>query len=434
MKAPLLLLILLFSTTTLAIEERYRPEPTETTTATALKQLPDLIVTQILLPDEMPIATTITGIDVEIANIGKGAADGYIKVDISIDSPELPSCKVSTPLGGGFGSPFLSQSGRALRYIKILPGEKIKVSSFIEQLGEGWPYACQRPLTQNFTIIAEINPKGQASAQGSLKPRGRILETDSTNNILQKTVSIVRKPKISEYELTLKPGETMFTIPVDDKISVHAFRQLTSCEVYEYKGEEEAHGSDKRLDLSKAELVKIEDNIEAGRIYIASCDYASTVTFTGSDLEPFNKRLNPNTLHAVPTRAGMRGLRVYEIFEGCSNPHGPGHDTEFFAYISGRRNKAGQMSPEKVVAYTPVSPGIVYLVKCGGSYGGVWDPTQAKPIKGAPVYIGQGYHPFRPRAMGTAPRRLSRAGGGQFTGYTYQYKAQNVYKGIGASY
>ena len=378
--------------------------------------LPDMVVTKIFVPDELPRYSTLEAIDVEIQNVGRGWMKGNLRIDFEIDSRDLSSCRIRQSVGGGFGNPDATRTARSMRYTKIAPGEKVKMTSFISGLKYGLPDICRKPVQHDFKIRVTINP---IQGQG-LRPRGAILESDHGNNVLEKEIKLIDGTKRGTFEMKFIEGDNFFSVPVVDNVSVLAFMQLTGCDVLDVPSESQ---NDRRrtLDLSTLTHAPITHTLTAGNVYVARCGKRSTFTFAGDDPGSFSIEILGRRLTAVPSRAGQQGMRAYETLKGCSIARGGGHSTEFLTYVPGNRNIRSKPFPEKVLATSPIRPGLVYLIRCDTTYGGVYDGEDAVASVGERL-INRDSTPTRRLDVPNNPRGPGRYFGSRVTGYNYRYK------------
>jgi len=406
--------------------EVYAPS---TTTFSSTYKLPDLIVSKIFIPDNIQQYTTLESLAVEIKNVGNAEASGYIYVDISITGENIPGCKTRAIAGGSNGGLSSTNSPYQHRYASLLPNQTFIVPLSTPAIGYSVPGSCQLPITKDVTITAEVNPIG-GSIGISRTPRGRILESDMSNNVLAKTVNAVKisstqtdSKVMFTHQFKLVPGMNAFSMPLVTEFTVKSFRESTGCELFEYLAETTAQSSGNRvLDLSDLTLAKLDEKMMPGIPYFARCTYGSTVSINGYDPGPFNKALVYNGLNVVTTRASMRGLRLFEVAEDCGRAYSSGRGTSFYAYASGTRNILGKLLVETAPPQNPIVPGQLYLATCGNPGGGIWDSSSGSQSYAVMRPEGADHLPYSSRSSGSSIYRPSRIGGRTgFQNYNYNY-------------
>lgn len=388
---------------------------------------PDLVVNAIHLPDQLPLYTKIEKFAVEIGNKGPGIAEGEITVEISILGKNMPRCKTRIPVGGAFGDPaatFRLGETRLMRETRLRPGDALNVTYYM-------PFYCQNAIVGDFKVNATVNPIGGGTTGSSVRPKGRLTETDHTNNYFSKLIKVSDEfTGEAEYQMNVKlvPGENFFSIPVSQKFNADAFVKSTGCEIFELS-ETSLYGSERSIDATKIFLVPRYKDLEPGHIYVADCPSYAVIEFKGADPGPFNIRLGGNTVTAVPSRIGMIGKRLFELTDGCGIIRGA-----FYSYVPGARTRTGKILPESLGSTTGVVPGLVYLVKCRTTTPGTWDPSEEyyleRSVTGViptsslrtmyrPLGDSQSYYPVKFGAMGSTYRSPSRLGSTRAYSYTY---------------
>ncbi len=385
--------------------------------------LPDLIIEDIHVPDELPRYTLLEELSLEVKNIGSGKAEGLIQVEVYIDAQNMPNCRSRYSLGGyGFSDPKLTSHTQRWRYSVIPPGATQTLYLQLPwQIGKPLAPGCQfLPLANDFTIIATVNPAGGGFG-ASRTPRGRILESNHNNNLFKKEIKIVDNPAIQTVEIRLAQGTTGFTMPLEvDGLTSEEFVRRTSCDLLYLPKESIISGvGEKTLNLGFLSRPRAEEQMKPGVAYFANCAYPTRLRVTGREPEPFQLDLVSKALNILPTRMGHAGLRFIDLYNGCTKGHERQVNSVIYSYVPGIRNRAGKMIGEIVPPYTSLVPGNLYFMLCDSSYGGLWDPEGVKK-----KFVGES-HTSRPNlkplrvqhfqgtpATGSGFRYASRAGGG----------------------
>lgn len=347
--------------------------------------LPDLIVEEIGLPDALPKNSILgQGFPIKIKNIGEAIAEGQVMVLLEIKSKHGKNCKINLYAGGGVGTrsnPSVFSLHRLVRSTFIAPGESLNVYAY-DYITRGSYFApgsgcLTRILNSDVTVRATVNPIG-GSLYSGLIPRGRIKESDMTNNRLEKTIKITGDfLKIPELSIPVRfvSGMNLFSMPVEDEVSVYAFTQSTGCTLFKL-GEEYSKttgwGTRKVPQITPyLENLNFDEMLKPGVVYAALCEFPLTFTFTGKDPGVFEQELTPRGVTAVATRAGMMGMQFYQLIDGCSNL--VGGNSDIYRFTKGWENVNRKLRAHRMFYRANVVPGEAYFVLCDNSAGGVWD-------------------------------------------------------------
>ncbi len=396
-------------------EEEYYPTPPR---PSAPKGLPDLIVTRIIIPDELPLYAIVESFEVEIANVGESVAHGEMDVYVELRAPNIPRCALRIPAGE-------YSRGRVSPNVYLMPGEKmvVKIADIPYGTGAGaLPWSCRRPIAGDLTIIAEVNP----AMGGQVGPvyRGSILESEQKNNRMEKTVRVREELGYWSIPVKLVKGLNAFSVPVVTKMLAKQFSETTGCELFKLPHENlKASLGLRTIDIEELRPVSPVEELKAGEVYFAQCLKDSKLSFEGLDPGPLNIELPGKGLMLVGSRAGMQGRRIYELVQGCGNPWAL---TRYMSFVPGERTAIGKMLAERLHFTIPIVPGLAYAIWCPNALGGVWDPKGVERYPGEPVKAkttGIVYYPARPPAMRSSYRYPSGILGSR-GGRIYVYRAE----------
>ena len=399
-------------------EEEYPPPPRPTSVAA----LPDLIVSRIVIPDELPLYTVIESFEIDVTNIGNAPASGKIEVYMEMRAPNIPRCALRISVGQYSG-------GRIARHTYIQPGETVRVLTREPYHSQSptLPWVCRRPLAGDLIIHTEVNP----AMGGQVGPvyRGRLRELSRANNVREKRVRV--SEDLDEWTIPIKfvKGLNAFSVPVKSNTLAKQFSEVTGCALYKpVIAAEKAMLGLRTVDVEALQYVSSAETLKAGEVYFAQCRYGSTFHFIGPDPERLHIDLPGKGLKLVGTRAGMTGRRIYELVKGCGNPWAL---TRYHSIVPGERTAIRKMLVERLHFTTPIVPGLAYSIYCPYSNGGVWDSKDVKRYPGEPIRLkAHAYYPARPPArrssyrypsgiLGSRGGRLYTYRAGQGDAYTY---------------
>ena len=399
--------------------------------------LPDLVVNKIDLPDELPVNSIIgPGWNVEIKNIGAGKVDGQANVVVELFSKHSSRCRIEVYSGGSLGetNPAYYNLMRMMRHTVLYPGQTLKVpiyDSLGRTTGSSNDFGClSKILTGDLTVKVTVNPEG-GGVQGGLVPipGRRVKESDTTNNVAEKTVKIVDLENIKniKFPYKLREGMNAFFVPVKTDVSVYGFEGATGCSLY---GVNETmlkgYSNRKAPDLAQMTMsVDYSETLTPGKAYVAKCPQDAVILFEGSDPGAFEKEVNQKGLTLAPTRVGMMGRRVFQLLKGCANAGG--QNLAFNHIVNGNRNLIGKLVTELVSYNNLVAPGDAYLVYCDSTgERPVWDISKESfaenSISGNADNIYQ--ESRRITAYNSYPHRSKGLGtfGGSIYGQTFYYR------------
>jgi hypothetical protein len=343
--------------------------------------LPDLVVTDIIIPDTLPLYTVVEDFGIEIKNKGNGILNGRVRLDVDILSPNLPGaqCRLrSLYAGGGLGQtdPKEASALFQIRESYLLPGQSTIVPLFIPGYDERLSRSCRRQLTEDLVIRVRVNPPDGGFTRHRDLLRGNIVESDYSNNEFEKRIKVTnRAEEISNYPLVFDRGLNAFSLPVIvPEFTAYDFVESTGCELYKLDEEDLPSSRIGRVmvDLTKIQYVDYSEQLEPGIGYFAECDFATTLSVTGKDPGELHIPLIPSGLNLLPTRIGMLGQRFMDVTTGCT--YGKSDETTFYRFVSGNRNQAGKITSEVQFRSAGIVPGQLYFMLCGHSQGGTWDP------------------------------------------------------------
>lgn len=347
------------------------------------KALPDLIITKIDVPDELPAGSRIEGFQVSIKNIGEGSVDSTAELLVKMKSPTMPSCQEKVRLGTGTGTSanprFESSSRRNRGGYFLAPGKEDVVYVNFGVLGSGRETAgaaiCTQPLREYVNITAEINPKGGRSYGSS---QGMVLESDDSNNVFNKNIHVGFDVIADTLTLKLVAGLNAFSVPLITNTTVEELSLKSGCNIFKLPFTKESYGNRRSFDTSKIVPAPLSEVLDPLTPYFADCKYFSThITLKGKDPGAFNLEINPKSVTFLPVRSGMIGNQLKDYLQGCSDVFFG--TTGFYSYVTVyntyNRNSIGKkLISERRESTNTLVPGIFYFVYCDSSYGGVWDP------------------------------------------------------------
>lgn len=388
---------------------------------------PDLVVTNINLPDELPENSIIgPGWTVEIKNIGAGKAEGQINVRAELFSKQISRCVFDVYAGGSYGekNPAYMNLMKMLRFTRLFPGQTLEVPIY-DKLGRASEAPADsgclgRVMNNDITIKITVNPIGG----GGIEPKGRIEESDMTNNILTKTIKIVSADKMKNirFPYTLLEGMSVFYPPVKSNISVFGLEGSTGCSVYDVDEKQLKSYSNKRVpDISQ--ILNPSDPFETlkpGKAYATKCQNKAIVLFEGEDSGAFSKEVNNRGLTIVPTRAGMMGRRVFQLLKGCARASSA--RVQFFHIVSGNRNLNSKILSETMGYNDLISPGDAYIVYCDSTYQtAIWDPSEESFAENSAIQSSEYIYP-EPKRLTSQDQYPHKYKGNTNMGQTYYYR------------
>ncbi len=367
------------------IERTQKPGTTSFEKNLGVYGFPDLIVESIGVPDSLPKNSIIgQGFPIVIKNIGEFPAEGQVMLLLDIYSKHGKRCGINMYAGGGVGTgsnPSVFSLSHLVRSTSIAPGETLTVYAY-DYITRGSSFAPRsgcltKVLAEDITFRATVNPVG-GGLYSSLIPKGRIKESDMTNNILEKTVKVTEKVSESQelaFPVKFEPGMNIFSMPVKDNVSAYSFTQSTGCTIFglsEDYSKETAWGTRKLPSITPfLEQLNYDDMLNPGIVYGALCEFPLTFTFIGKDPGVFETRLKPQGVTAVTTRAGMMGMQLYQLIDGCSNL--AGGNSNIYRFTKGWENVNRKSMAHRMFYRANVVPGEAYFVMCDNSAGGTWD-------------------------------------------------------------
>jgi hypothetical protein len=394
--------------------------------------IPDLVINKINLPDELPLNSIIgSGWTVEIKNIGAGKVSGQVDVDAELFSRHWSRCKVRVYSGGSVGenNPSYYNLRNMLRHTILYPGQTLIVPIYdsIGRTASSPESSCLgRILTDDLTVRITVNPEGGGGGAGQNFVAGRrVQESDTTNNIAEKTVKVnnLENLKSIKFPYRLKEGMNAFYVPVKTNISVFGFEGSTGCSLY---GVDESmlkgYSNRKAPDIGQMTVsVDAFETLTPGKAYVAKCPHSATILFEGPDPGAFEKEILQQGLNLVPTRAGMMGRRAFQLLKGCANAGGV--NVMFNHIVNGNRNYANKLLTEIVNYNDLIAPGDAYLVYCNtAGERPVWDISKESfaenSITGNADYIYQESRRITP--VSAYIHRYK--GSGSFYGQTFYYR------------
>ncbi|MBI5065682.1 hypothetical protein HZA97_05590 [Candidatus Woesearchaeota archaeon] len=352
--------------------------------------LPDLTVEEIGVPDKLPKNSIIgQGFPITIKNVGETIAEGQIMVLLETYSKHGMRCQINMFAGGGLGAgsnPSVFSLQNLVRSTYVAPGESLKVYAY-DYITKGSQFSPRsgcltKVLNEDITFRVTVNPVGGSLYSGTI-PKGRIKESDMTNNVLEKTVEVVDDPSvIPELSIPIKfmPGMNIFSMPVEQEMNAYSLTESTGCTLFGLNdsfSKENGWGSRKVPSITPyLKQLAPEEMLKPGTVYGALCEFPLTVTFAGKDPGFFEKKLTPRGVTAVTTRAGMMGRQLHQLIDGCSNLAGGGSD--IYMFTKGWENVNQKSSAHRIFYLANVVPGETYFVYCYNDAGGTWDFDPAK--------------------------------------------------------
>ncbi|MBI2564820.1 hypothetical protein HYV79_02415 [Candidatus Woesearchaeota archaeon] len=401
--------------------------------------LPDLIISKILIPDNLPKGTVIDSFAIEIKNVGTNVATGFIIVTADMESRYF-RCRNRLIAGGGQTHPIQYLTSRPLRYAELFPGDTMIVPVILSGRDKYRQTYCSRPIIDDLHIEVIVNPIGGGLGVG-LIPKGRLDELDITNNKAVKVVKVKEVADTYDHTIRLVPGLNPFTIPVTSDLSAYKFRELSGCELMELLPDAFYSREQRMPDMDKSRIVQDNEVLKSGAPYLARCERPSYILLPqGEDPGPFNKELRKKGLNFLPTRMSMLNKKLSDFIMGCSDSGKDG--TEFFSLVPGQRTFNLQVLSEKIPRESFFVPGRVYFATCSHGYGGngigYWDPSpeqiEAKQIEATGYAKGaQFYNTYNVKVDPYVSQRRPRPTGvgltmpSAYRGYQYRYVSPYAY-------
>ncbi len=361
------------------------------------KALPDLVITKIDVPDQLPAGSHIEGFQVHIKNIGEGPVDGSAELLVKMKSSNMHSCQEKIRLGTGTGTssnPRFESSSRRNRggYILDAGKEDIVYVNFGSGGRETAGAAiCTQPLRDYVNITAEINPKGGKFAGSSYK--GNILESNDANNILNKEIYVGFDVAADTLTLKFVAGLNAFSVPLITNTTVGELSSKSGCDIYKLPVTKEVFKNKRSFDTTKLVPVHSSDVLDPLVPYFGYCKYYSAyATLKGKDPGTMNIDVAGNGLTFLPIRSGMVGNQLKDYLDGCSNSFGG--PTNFYSYltVSDRDNRQAfsiRLISERRESTDTIIPGLFYFMYCDGYGGGVWDSDHYRIAERRAHLLGQ---------------------------------------------